>query len=89
MAKTAKISTRIEPELKSKGDSILASIGLSPSDAITMFYRQLVMFNGLPFDLKIPNSETVQAMKELKNSDSRKNLSKYSSVKELMEDLDS
>ena len=89
MTKTAKISTRIEPEIKDKVDFILASIGISPSDAINMFYHQVVLHQGLPFEAKIPNKETLEAMRELKNKDSRKHLKSFSSVKELMEDLNS
>ena len=71
MVKATKISTRIEPELKTKGKSIHRSFGFNPSDA------------------RIPNSETVRAMKELKSPETRKKLSKYSSPKELIKDLDS
>ena len=84
MARTAKISSRIEPELKIKGDQILSAIGLSPSDAISMFYRQIVMHRGLPFEAKIPNKETIAALKENLSQTTR-----YASVDDLMADLNS
>lgn len=84
MARTAKISSRIEPELKSEGDEILSSIGLSRSDAISMFYRQIVMHRGLPFAAKIPNKETIAALKE-----DVSNAKRFTSVDELMADLNS
>ena len=62
--KTATIRARIEPELKSSVESILVSLGISTSDAITMFYKQIELHNGFPFEIKIPNSETINAMKE-------------------------
>ncbi len=64
MAKTDFIRARIEPELKEQGEAVLREIGLSTSDAITMFFRQLVMRRGLPFDAKIPNAETIAAFNE-------------------------
>ena len=82
MARTAKISSRIEPELKSAGDQILSSLGLSRSDAISMFYRQIVMHRGLPFEAKIPNKETIAALQEDLSQAKR-----YDSVDELMADL--
>ncbi|MBK5957468.1 hypothetical protein CCR97_04485 [Rhodoplanes elegans] len=65
MAKSAYVNTRIEPALKEKAEAVLAALGLSPSDAITLFYRQVVMRRGLPFELSIPNAETLAAMAEL------------------------
>ena len=64
MTQEARISSRIDAELKNKVDSILAQIGIKPSQAITMFYTQIVRQRGIPFELKVPNEETVQALTE-------------------------
>ena len=53
MAKTANLYARIEPELKEQAEQILNSLGLPPSSAITMFYKQVVLQQGLPFDVKL------------------------------------
>lgn len=53
MAKTANLYTRIDPELKQQAEYILNSLGLPPSSAITMFYKQVVLQQGLPFDVKL------------------------------------
>ena len=53
MAKTANLYVRIEPDLKEQAERILNEIGLPPSSAITMFYKQVVMQQGLPFDAKL------------------------------------
>lgn len=53
MAKTANLYTRIDPELKEQAEYILNSLGLPPSSAITMFYKQVVLQQGLPFDVKL------------------------------------
>lgn len=55
MAKSANLYARIEPDLKEQAEAILNALGISASNAITMFYKQIVLQNGIPFDLKIPN----------------------------------
>ena len=64
MAKTAFLNARIDPNLKTKAEKVLAGVGVSASQAITMFYRQVVLRRGLPFDVCIPNADTVAALKE-------------------------
>ena len=54
MAKTANMYARIEPDLKSQAETILATLGISASNAITMFYKQIVLQKGLPFEVKLP-----------------------------------
>ena len=54
MAKSANLYVRIEPELKEQAENILAALGIPVSNAITMFYKQIILHNGLPFDVKLP-----------------------------------
>ena len=56
MAKTATVYTRIEPELKNQAEIILEQLGLSLTSAVTMFIRQIVLQNGIPFDVRMPAS---------------------------------
>lgn len=65
MGKTATISARIEPVVKEKAESIFAAIGITATDAIGMFYRQVAFRRGLPFDACIPNATTIAAFEEL------------------------
>lgn len=58
MSKTANLYVRIEPDLKEQAEKILSALGIPASNAINMFYKQIVLQNGIPFDLKLP-SETV------------------------------
>ena len=53
MAKTATITTRIDPKLKAEAESILAQLGVPASGAISMFYRQIVLHRGLPFSVRM------------------------------------
>lgn len=58
MGKTATIRARVEPRLKSKAEHIFRKLGLTTTQAITLFYKQVDLRNGLPFDLVIPNETT-------------------------------
>ena len=68
MAKTETLRTRMEPELKAQGEAILSALGLSTTEAVTMFFRQVVMHRGLPFEAKIPNDETLESFREAKEN---------------------
>lgn len=54
MAKSANIYARIEPEVKEQAESILAALGIPASNAISMFYKQIILQKGLPFEVKMP-----------------------------------
>ena len=56
--KTAMLRARIEPALKTEAEAILEQLGVNPTQAVTMLYRQVVMLQGLPFDVKVPNTVT-------------------------------
>ncbi len=54
MARTANIYTRVDPVVKEQAEEILNQLGIPMSNAIGMFLRQVVMQNGIPFDMKLP-----------------------------------
>lgn len=58
MAKSANLYARIEPDLKEQAEAILAALGIPASNAITMFYKQIILQKGLPFDVKLPEGVT-------------------------------
>ena len=53
-AKSANLYARIEPDVKEKAESILSTLGIPASNAINMFYKQIILQRGLPFEVKIP-----------------------------------
>ena len=55
MAKSANLYARIEPEVKEQAETILNALGIPASNAITMFYKQIILHNGLPFEVKLPD----------------------------------
>ena len=62
--KTADVHTRIEPDLKQDVERILAESGHTVSGATRLFLRQVVLCNGLPFDVRTPNATTLEALAE-------------------------
>ena len=84
MARTATIRARVEPELKSEAEAILKEVGLSSSEAMRLFLHQIVRQRGLPFEVKIPNAETVAAIESIQAG---KGL-KVDSIEELFDDAD-
>jgi DNA-damage-inducible protein J len=64
-AKSGFINARIEPKLKKSAEAVLDKIGLSTTEAVTIFLKQVVAQRGIPFELKIPNRETVRAMRDV------------------------
>ena len=77
MAKTETIRARVQPELKRGAEAVLKRIGLTPSEAITLFLTQVKLTKGLPFPVRIPNKATRRAIKETK---ARKNVETFESV---------
>lgn len=57
--KSANLYARIEPEVKEQAESILSALGIPASNAINMFYKQIILQRGLPFDVKISSSRPV------------------------------
>ena len=84
MSKTATIRTRIEPELKSEVENILAELGLTASETVHLLYRQIKLRRGLPFEVRIPNSLTTRT---LNASKAGRNVKRFGSKKELFADL--
>ena len=57
--KSANLYVRIEPDVKEQAESILSALGISASNAINMFYKQIILQRGLPFEVKIPAAKPV------------------------------
>ena len=86
----ANINIRIDNNTKKGAESVFEQLGLTPSTAINLFYKQVIRTNSIPFELKadIPNKTTLKAIAEI--DDMEKTPEKYTSsatVDELMEDL--
>jgi DNA-damage-inducible protein J len=65
MAKTSNIYARIEPDVKEKAEQILRTLGIPTSNAINMFYNQIILQEGIPFDVKLPSKHKPIDMSQL------------------------
>ena len=61
---SAIVRCRINPEVKVQAEEVLASIGMSTSDAVRLFLKQVAIRGEFPLELKVPNQKTVNAFKE-------------------------
>ena len=80
MAKTAMIRARLEPDLKRDAETVFSTLGLSPTEAITLFYKQVTLHHGLPFEVRIPNAETRDALEQAAR---KEELTEYASLDDL------
>jgi DNA-damage-inducible protein J len=62
MRKSAVVHARIEPQTKKKAEGVLKRLGMSPTEAIRLFYRQICLRRGLPFPVLIPNRLTRETL---------------------------
>jgi len=64
MNKSAMIRARVDPNLKDEVEDVFGQLGLSATQAITLFYQQVKLNRGLPFDVRIPNAVTLRTLAE-------------------------
>ena len=84
----ATINIRIDENLKKDVEEVLNELGLGMTSAITIFLKQVVRTNSIPFAIEIPNKETLKAFQEVEDIKSgKKKAKKYSSVDDLRKDL--
>ena len=88
MARTDNINIRVEPELKREVEKTLNDLGMNITDAVTIFFKQIIMTESIPFIIRKPrlNTETKKAIEDAENGI---NLSKgYTDLDEMWEDLE-
>lgn len=84
MAKTETIRARVDAKLKAQAEGVLEKLGLNASEAIRLFYRQVALQKGLPFDVKIPNAATRRAMRDVEQD---RGLTHYRDADEMFKKL--
>ncbi len=85
MSRTTTVRARIEPRLKSDVEKLLHRLGMSTTEAITVFYNQIRLRQGLPFPVEVPNATT---RKTFEATDRGENLHSYDSLDEMFEALE-
>ena len=83
MPANAVVRARIDENIKNEAAAVLASMGLTVSDAFRMMLTRVATEKALPFDPLVPNAETVAAMRDAR----RGKVQSFESVDALMEDL--
>ncbi|MGB7415198.1 MAG: type II toxin-antitoxin system RelB/DinJ family antitoxin [Thermosynechococcaceae cyanobacterium] len=84
MAKEATVRARIDSDLKAEVESLFQELGLSTTEAINLFYRQVKLRHGLPFDVVIPNQITEQTFKD---TDAELNLIRCENADDMFDQL--
>lgn len=83
MASTSMVHVRVDNEVKAKAAEALAAMGLSVSDAVRMLLVRTAAEKALPFDVRVPNAETAQAIEELERGDGER----FENAEALFKDL--
>jgi DNA-damage-inducible protein J len=81
---TTTIQTRIDAESKEQARKIFDCLGLTMSQAITLYLRQVILRRGIPFEIEIPNKLTAKVLRDSKKG---RGLHKAASVDKLFEEL--
>jgi DNA-damage-inducible protein J len=84
MPKTETIRARVDAQLKADAEAVLSELGLSSSDAIRLFYTQVILRQGLPFAVAVPNAETRRAIRDVERG---RGLAKYQDTQEMFDKL--
>lgn len=84
MAKSATVRARIDPSLKAEVENLFKKLGITTTEAINMFYRQVKLRNGLPFNVVIPNDITERVFKD---TDSNINLIRCEDTEDMFKKL--
>jgi len=84
----ASITARVDENVKKEAETLFKKMGLNMSTAMNLFLKKCILEQGIPFELKVPNRETLKAMQETDDILSGKIERKgYNSAEELFEDL--
>ena len=86
MANSAMVHARVDAETKSRAQGVLNELGMTLSEAISLYLRQIVFRKGIPFEVKIPNELT---MRTIEKSERGQELHEASSIQEMFKELDS
>jgi DNA-damage-inducible protein J len=87
MAKTATMTIRLDPAVKSEAEEIYSHYGMSLTEAITVFFHKSLAVRGLPFDLR-PSAVTVEAMREVEDMKRHpENYKGYKNAQEMFDEI--
>ena len=73
-----------QPDLKKQAETILQELGIPLSVAYDLFYRQIVTYRGLPFDVRLPNQTTIDAMEDAREGRG----TRYDTIEDMFADME-
>ncbi|HEV2614379.1 MAG TPA: type II toxin-antitoxin system RelB/DinJ family antitoxin [Gammaproteobacteria bacterium] len=82
--KTATVRARIDEKVKIDVEHVLQKLGLTVSEAISLFMAQIRLRKGIPFDVTVPNKET---LKVFKDTDQKRGLVRAKNAKDMFKKL--
>jgi len=85
MQKTTTVRARVESKLKTDAEAVLQKLGLTTSQAIIIYLKQITLYKGIPFEVKIPNETMLKALEDAKR---KRNLKTFKNTDELFENLE-
>lgn len=85
--KTVKMNIRVNKDIKQKAEKVFISLGLTNSQAVNMFFNQVVLNNGIPFDIKIPSYYNEKTIKVIENAEKDECLLDCNSTNDFFKDL--
>lgn len=80
MSQTATVHARLDSETKQASEAILRKIGMTPTDAVRLLYRQIALRGEFPVELRVPNALTAQT---LDKSDRNVEIEEFDSLEDL------
>lgn len=80
--KTAIVHARIEPQTKREAEGVLRKLGMTPTEAIRVFYTQISLHGGLPFPVQVPNRVTASTLKKSRRGEG---VEEFSGLDEMFE----
>ncbi len=87
MSKDAIFSARIDSRVKEQGDAILHELGIKPSQALSIFYHQIIHHRGMPFDLKLPRTPNADLQAAMEDAQNLEKLSHYPDTQSLFKEV--
>lgn len=88
MSKSAMIHARVEPKIKENVEDIFSELGLNMTSAINLFFKQVILNNGLPFRVNIPNEKTRLAIEEVRKNMKSNKKARFKSASDLLDSLE-
>lgn len=84
MSKNASLNIRTTEEIKKAAEAVLDGLGLNISSAVNLFLKQVINYRGIPFELRLPNQETLQAMDDINHG---RDLESADTVEEMLQKI--